>query len=387
MTGLVIISVAVIIIWLIYKYSRKEDDYSRTTDHYNRNPKGYNKEINTSPSYANNRKHNTPPPKVEKKGIFSQLFERKPILPFDEQAITWCANFLSVDENALRLILAYQSNYYKKFLLGKRSGGYRTISAPQEPLISIQRTIHRRILAPVNIHPAATGFRHKKSVADNARPHLGKDYMLKVDIIDFFGSIKRDTIRKTFQKIGYPLNIAEVLTFLCCLRGQLPQGAPTSPALSNIVAYEMDQQLYALATENNLTYTRYADDITLSGNSLAKDEILPAIQRIVGQARFRIKHKKTRYMTPNRRKIITGISVSSGEKLTIPKTTKREIRKNVHFITTRGLNRHQQHIKSQDPSYLKRLIGQLCFWHSIEPQNEYVQKSLDVLKKIEKRVR
>lgn len=89
-------------------------------------------------------------------------------------------------------------------------------------------------------------------------------------------------------------------------------------------------------------------------------------------------------MDKNKRKIITGISISSGEKLTIPKAKKREIRKNVHYILTKGLTGHQRHIKSTDPAYLKRIIGYLNFWHSVEPENQYVIDSINSLKKLEK---
>ena len=93
---------------------------------------------------------------------------------------------------------------------------------------------------------------------------------------------------------------------------------------------------------------------------------------------------KTRFINEYGRKIITGVSVSSGAKLTIPKARKREIRKNVYFILTKGLAEHQRRIGSSDPVYLKRLIGELCYWRSIEPDNAYVSDSINRLKCLEK---
>lgn len=373
---LLILPVLLVLFYLIiHNYKKNRDDgYNRGTDNYNRNPYGYDRGSQ---------------PKEEKKsskpGFFSSLFGYEPMLPFDEEAITWCAQFVGMDEKEFKAILRKVPMHYSQFSLRKRSGGYRTISAPQGQLLWVQRTIYKRILLPVNLHPAAKGFRHKVSIVDNAKPHLGKDNVLKVDIMDFFGSIKLYTVIEAFKKIGYPQNISEVLAALCCLNKRLPQGAPTSPALSNIVAYGMDQKLAALSGEYELTYTRYADDLTFSGDSISQDVILPKIAKILKEEGFALKIKKTRYLPQNRRKIITGISISSGEKLTIPKAKKREVRQNVHYILKRGLSGHQRHIKSSDPAYLKRLLGYLSFWHSVEPDNKYVIDSLKALRRLEKR--
>ncbi|EFF52618.1 conserved hypothetical protein [Bacteroides ovatus SD CMC 3f] len=191
-------------------------------------------------------------------------------------------------------------------------------------------------------------------------------------------------MKKTFEKIGYPENVSKVLGVLCCLYRHLPQGAPTSPALSNIVGYEMDKKLAALAAEYGLTYTRYADDLTFSGDVFPKEQIIPQIKQIIRDEKFEPNHKKTRFINEYGRKIITGVSVSSGAKLTIPKARKREIRKNVYFILTKGLAEHQCQIGSSDPVYLKRLIGELCYWRSIEPDNAYVSDSINRLKCLEK---
>ena len=175
---------------------------------------------------------------------------------FEKEAVIWCAALLGVEVNRLEEILNNVSGHYQEFWMRKRSGGYRMISAPDKDLQAIQSTIYSRILSSVTIvHPAAVGFRCGRSVVDNAAPHLGKRYVLKMDIHDFFFSIRSRRVKKTFEKIGYPENVSKVLGVLCCLYRHLPQGAPTSPALSNIVGYEMDKKLAALAAEYGLTYT------------------------------------------------------------------------------------------------------------------------------------
>ena len=303
---------------------------------------------------------------------------------FEKEAVIWCAALLGVEVNRLEEILNNVSGHYQEFWMRKRSGGYRMISAPDKDLQAIQSTIYSRILSSVTIvHPAAVGFRCGRSVVDNAAPHLGKRYVLKMDIHDFFGSIRSPRVRQTFKKIGYPENVSKVLGALCCLHRHLPQGAPTSPALSNIVGYEMDRKLAALAAEYGLTYTRYADDLTFSGDVFPKEQIIPQVKRIIRDEKFEPNHKKTHFMNQSSRKIITGVSVASGVKLTIPKSKKREIRKNVYFILTKGLAEHQRRIGSHDPAYLKRLIGMLCYWRAIDPDNTYASASSAALKRLE----
>ena len=304
---------------------------------------------------------------------------------FEKEAVIWCAALLGVEVNRLEEILNNVSGHYQEFWMRKRSGGYRMISAPDKDLQAIQSTIYSRILSSVTIvHPAAVGFRCGRSVVDNAAPHLGKRYVLKMDIHDFFGSIRSPRVRQTFKKIGYPENVSKVLGALCCLHRHLPQGAPTSPALSNIVGYEMDRKLAALAAEYGLTYTRYADDLTFSGDVFPKEQIIPQVKRIIRDEKFEPNHKKTHFMNQSSRKIITGVSVASGVKLTIPKSKKREIRKNVYFILTKGLAEHQRRIGSHDPAYLKRLIGMLCYWRAIETGNTYASDSIAALKRLGK---
>ena len=321
----------------------------------------------------------------DNKSFISLIGEnKKRKLSFDDEAIAWCANLLTLEKETLKKIL-YSDVYllYKKFRIRKRTGGYRKIACPQKELMSIQKTIYNRVLLPVNVHPAATGFRKRMSIIDNVKLHLGKDEIIKTDIVNFFGSIKQEKVITTFERIGYPANISQVLAELCCLDGHLPQGAPTSPALSNIISFEMDKKLTSLSYRYGLSYTRYADDITLSGYRINPEVVLADIKKAVNEEGFCLKRKKTRYIGKNRRKLITGISISSGKKLTIPKAKKREIRKNVFFILTKGLEEHKRFIKSSDPVYLKRLIYYLYFWKMVEPDNKYVTDSIKSLKKIQ----
>ena len=304
------------------------------------------------------------------------------VFRYDNEAIKWCAGFFSLSQSEFKQILGYIPKQYKYFNMRKRCGGFRTISAPEGKLLEIQQLIYYRILQPAPCHPAATGFRQGKSIVDNVRPHLGKKQILKTDLRDFFGSIHQHRVKRAFEQIGYPAIVSEILAQLCCLQKCLPQGSPTSPALSNIIASRMDDRLVGLAKKYNLTYTRYADDLTFSGDFIPEEDFLSKLNTIVLREGFALNVKKTRFVGEGKRKIVTGVSISSGVKLTIPKAKKREIRKNVYFVLTKGVTEHQRAIGSKHPVYVKCLLGQLSYWLSVEPDNQYVRNSIKALKKL-----
>ncbi len=290
---------------------------------------------------------------------------------------TRLVSLLKTDEKMLRKLLKDPSRYYKRFQMRKRRGGKRTISAPQAPLIDIQHRIYM-LLGKVQVHPAAMAFRAGHSVADNAAVHLGQPNVLKIDIRSFFGSIQIDKVISVFIKLGHNRSMAEQLARLCCLHNRLPQGAPTSPILSNAAVYEMDVQLSQLARTYRLSYSRYADDMVFSG-SFALNDLYPQVRQIIESNGFTLNDKKTQYLEEKQRKIITGVSISSG-KLTIPKARKRLLRQQVHYVLTRGVEAHKAHIHSTDSLYVQRLVGHLCFWHLVEPENQYVVESIRALK-------
>lgn len=167
---------------------------------------------------------------------------------------------------------------YHEFRIPKRRGGSRKILAPDKELKDMQRRILRRLLGRLPCHPAATGFRPKQSIVANARPHAGKAVVVRLDIENFFESTKADRVRDYFREIGWGQEAAEILTRLCTYKGGLPQGAPTSPYLSNLVNFRLDTRLAKLAGEvqvqdprtgqirppGSVAYTRYADDMTFS---------------------------------------------------------------------------------------------------------------------------
>lgn len=288
------------------------------------------------------------------------------------------AQLLGVEKHVLASIVNNSRAFYYNFEIPKRSGGLREVSSPYPVLLSAQRWIYENILIKQPLHECSKGFVKATSIVDNARPHLNQKHLLKMDVSDFFPSIKINRVMSVFRVLGYTKKISYYLASICCLDGVLPQGAATSPCLSNIIAKRLDYRLNGFAKKFNLVYTRYADDFTFSGDKISFG-IIEYINSIVSDEGFKINEAKTKLIKENAQKIVTGISISSG-KLTIPKKTKREVRKNIHYILKNGLFEHQKNINSNDPIYVERLLGFLYFWLSVEPENTFIKSSIEKLK-------
>ncbi|MBQ2167714.1 MAG: retron St85 family RNA-directed DNA polymerase [Prevotella sp.] len=289
------------------------------------------------------------------------------------------ALLIGVDFRALKRMLYVRDRFYRSFSIKKRNGGERLIEAPYPSLKMVQRWILDNILVPsAFVHPCSVGFISKKTITDNARPHLGHSVLLKMDIKDFFPSVTEELVRSYFSNLGYRSDLASTLAYLCCKDGRLPQGSPTSPMLSNVLFYEMDNQLSKIAFWDGLSYTRYADDLAFSGDRI-RISIIDNVAAIVLKYGLRINNEKTRRSGSTSRKIITGVSVSSGEKLTIPREVKRVIRQKVFYVLKYGLTDHLKHIQSRDLLAGYRLLGLLAYWHSVEPENKYVLDSSKAL--------
>ena len=154
-------------------------------------------------------------------------------------------------------------------------------------------------------------------------------------------------------------------------------------ALSNIVAKRLDYRLSGLSKKINLCYTRYADDITFSGNHIPKN-IISICKIILLSEGFSLNDKKTKYKSAGSKKVVTGLNVHN-DKLTVQKKYKRELRKEIHFIKNHGLINHLKYLNDFDPMYIERLIGRLNFLLSVEPNNSFGINSLDYLLNIYKK--
>lgn len=283
-------------------------------------------------------------------------------------------------KNYLASVVNSPDNHYRKFKIKKRSGGFRKITTPFPALLEMQYWIYNNILKTIPIHSSAHGFTHKKSIITNSKIHAGENHLLKIDLKDFFPSIHINRIVYIFKELGYPNIIAFYLAQICCFDSTLPQGAPTSPILSNIVTRKFDKRLIHLAKKFNLKYTRYADDMTFSGSTIPSI-FISYVNDIVIDEGFEINESKTRLYQQKSKRIVTGISVIEKE-IKIPRNYKRDLKRELHFIFKFGLKSHMLKNKIRKTNYLFVILGKVNFWLSVEPNNEYAIKARTKLKEL-----
>jgi RNA-directed DNA polymerase len=239
---------------------------------------------------------------------------------------------------------------YRRFDIPKKSGGKRSILAPNEPLKNIQRKLNEVFNSIYQPKPSTHGFVASKSIVTNAEQHLRKSYVLNLDLQDFFPSINFGRVRGLLMAPPYsrPEKVATVLAQLCCYNNQLPQGAPTSPIVSNMICAKMDSQLQRLAQKHYCTYTRYADDITFStsrskfpsylsyfSRNTEKLVIGDELTKIITENGFSINNSKLRLQSKYEHQAVTGITVN--EKLNISRKYIRNIRAVLHAWEKYGL--------------------------------------------------
>lgn len=288
------------------------------------------------------------------------------------------SKYLGLKLNVLNQMIYSPSHFYREFAIPKRKGGKRVISAPYPSLRESQRWILDNILEKGTSHYAAQGYAKTKSILTNAQPHVGKKALLKIDLKDFFPSIKIEWIINFFHKLGYAKNVSFALASLCCLDNALPQGSPASPQISNLLLKRLDMRLYRLSKKYSLTYTRYADDLFFSGEYIPH-KLIEVIKEIIVSFGLNVNENKTTLLLgANKQKIVTGLAVH-GNTLSIPRVYKRKLKQEVHYIKKFGLISHISKKKIRNPNYLLSLEGRLRFWLQVEPKNEFAKRSLDFI--------
>jgi len=300
---------------------------------------------------------------------------------------------------------------YKFFALKKKSGGTREIMAPKGQLKNIQRWINFYILNKIRLHDNCFGFIKGKSIKDNAMIHASQECILNIDLLKFFDTITQERVFGMFKEFGYHPNLARLLANLTTAKHKewywkdidlkehpelkalvdkkpkiIPQGAPTSPAISNIISRKLDNRLNKLASKCNCKYSRYADDITFSG---VKSNIpsLKLISKIINEEGFYINKKKVGYYSKGSKQHVTGLSINYGVR--IPRERKRLIRQTLHYCKMYGVENHRKITYSDNKKHFKEwLAGNIAFIQSVEPDkaNEYwemfnnIEWETDILK-------
>ncbi len=272
--------------------------------------------------------------------------------------------------------------HYHTVYIPKSDGSKRKLSVPDLILKSVQRSIADNILTQYPVSKYAKAYKPGSSVQKNARPHIGKKKILKLDIDGFFDHILYSHVKDiVFNEEKYSDSVRILLTILCYHNDSLPQGAPTSPVVTNIIMYDFDETVGAFCDEKNIAYTRYCDDMTFSGD-LNEQEIISFVKNELSKLCLHLKNRKTAVVPATKRQCVTGIVVN--EKMNIPKNYRKKVRQEVYYIRKFGLDGCLNKTGISDKEqYLLSLKGKIAFvLQTIPKDSEFLEykKFLDSIR-------
>ena len=275
---------------------------------------------------------------------------------------------------------------YKMFRIPKKSGGKREIIAPNNGLKGIQHTLNIILQSLYKPHISAHGFIHTRSVVTNAKKHTSKNYVYNIDLENFFPSIHQARVWKRLQTPPFrmPKEVANLISALTCyqydqggtkrvekVKNFLPQGASTSPVISNIICERLDKKLIGIAKRFNLTYTRYADDITFSSNHNVyqnNSPFLEELKKIIADEHFTINTSKTRLQKKGTRQVVTGLVVN--ENVNVPRGYIKKLRMLIHILEKYGVQKAKliyiQHQGKSSKDILHVISGKLEYLKMIK---------------------
>lgn len=279
------------------------------------------------------------------------------------------------DKDTLKTIYAISNNVennYQVFKIKKRNGKLRTIYAPTYNLKKIQKKILKNILEKIPVSKYAKAYTPGISLKENSLMHVDKKIVLKLDIKDFFPSITfTEVLNCCFSPKYYPDSIAVLLSNLCTYYDYLPQGAPTSSYISNVVMREFDEIVGNFCEERNISYSRYSDDLTFSGDFDYK-EMIKFIDKELQKRGFLLNKKKTVIVSQKTRQVVTGIVVN--KKAQIEKNYRRKIRQELYYIKKYGIDEHIIKTKVEDKDkYLASFKGRINYCLQVNPQDKNMQ--------------
>lgn len=297
-------------------------------------------------------------------------------------SVSHFSHLTGVIEKELYGISNSKSAFYRNFKLKKKNGGFRKISAPLPTLLYVQQWILKNILEKIEIHPTAKAYRKGFSIKENAKFHRAQKFLFKSDVSDFFGSIPEYWVFSFFIKIGYINSVAALLAKACCKDGSLPQGGATSGYLSNIYLSEFDEEAFSFCRQKSLRYTRYADDIAISGKEMDYNEVKAFIYSGLKKLNLKINSAKTRIYKPHNRQKVTGVVVN--DKLSPGREFLRDLRKDIYYINKFGIYGHVRKIESKSAySCLNNLIGRISHATHLLSDNKKLESERKKLIKIQ----
>lgn len=298
------------------------------------------------------------------------------------------------------LYRAEETQRYRTFEIPKRSGGVREINAPTGLVRDCQEKLAPLLLAAYRAHPGAHGFIPERSILTNAKSHAGQRLVFNVDLKDFFPTVNFGRVRGLFMAAPFFMGpgAATIMAQICIHKNGLPQGAPTSPVLSNFVATALDRRLTRLARDNGVRYSRYADDITFSTNQASfpapivafeqdgekqRAVVGDALAKAIAESGFAVNYGKVRLQTRHERQSVTGLVVNAHPN--IERTRIRRIRAMLHAWSKFGLDAAgEEHFKrwrranpakkgeAPGPAFRNVVYGELAFVKMIRGREDPV---------------
>ncbi|HAS8496248.1 TPA: RNA-directed DNA polymerase [Vibrio vulnificus] len=280
--------------------------------------------------------------------------------------------------NKLNSIVGRQKQYYTAYAIPKRSGGSRFLHAPDDELKKLQRWINSEILIKLPVHPSCFSYHTGSSIVGCAEKHCSSSWLIKFDIENFFDSISEVDVYKVFRKFGYKPMISLILARICTYQsesisgdilhwvqynknsdelpfkkkhirffGRVPQGAPTSPMISNLVLSSLDEMLSQYAQKRGGIYSRYADDLFISFSQKDFDRVQASqvIGRVLNYVKsygYKLNKTKIKVIPPGSNKVVLGLNVN-GDSVLLTKTYKKRIESHIYGVGKFGIEQHALH--------------------------------------------
>lgn len=267
-----------------------------------------------------------------------------------------------------------REKHYRVAQVPKGNGELRELRVPDDLLKAIQRSIVDHLLVYEAISPFATAYRFGGGVRVNALPHVGKPVLLKLDIRHFFDHIIYPMVKeKVFPAERYSEANRVLLSLLCVYQDALPQGAPTSPIISNIVMREFDNTVGGWCLRYGVTYTRYCDDMTFSGD-FRPDEVIRLVKSELRRMGLFLNGKKTAILRNGQRKAVTGVVVN--EKARVSAAYRRKLRQEVYYCEKFGVEEHIRRLglEISPEQYARQLLGRVNYALQIDPTDQEMQR-------------
>ena len=237
---------------------------------------------------------------------------------------------LKINSSKISEICNDSNIFYSEFVITKNNGSSRKIHAPNACLKSIQWWILDNILTQKYTYDNIFGFVPGRNAVQNAEYHFGARHLLNIDIKDFFPSIKLYQVSRVFYEFGYDSEMSEILASICCRKGAVPQGAPTSPAIGNYVLRELDKKLADMSNDQDIKYSRYADDLTFSSKEWIDRDFLTEVKTLIEAEGFFLNPSKTRFSGPGDQMEVTGIVIN--EKIQPQRKWRKRIRSKLNHL-------------------------------------------------------